>query len=256
MAFLPDKQVYQSSTDIFGNQYFLLKERGYNSLYRERLALGQLWIKDQRNITQPLSAAIPSLQQSFSAVNTEDPSLSATDLNTQLASGFKTFDVMFDVLELETKDFLLFTKINFNWDNEDELIYTVADDSNIFSLYNSNYAGHWFFPEEKKITFCIVQSSDNGFVYPKMYSIDMDSFTITNILLSAETSPLIVQTTSLQLTSFEQSVFTYNKDTKTYNISFICKGTTYDNIIVESIYLTQLGEAVEYSSVIALTPNS
>jgi hypothetical protein len=301
MSFLPDKQVYQSKTDIFGNQYFLLKDRGYSSLYAEKRALGQVWIKDQRNFTQPLSTAIPSIQESFGVFKTSDcpcesyyyyytymetlsilsdtiidgdlnvfttldaevDVLPITDISVQIASGFRNMDVMFDILELETRDFVLFTKINFNYDVVDGSgisfeapIYTTTDESCIFCIGLGKYAGHWFFPEEKRITFCIVQSSDKGFIYPSLYSLDIDEFTVTNILLSAEISPLITQTTALHLTSFEQPVFTYNKDTRTYNIAFICKGTTYENIIVESIYLTQLGDSVQYTSVVAFTPNS
>jgi hypothetical protein len=250
----PVRQVYQWQSDIFGNQYFLLKERGFTSLYQERQSVGQLWVRDQRNIVQPLSTALPTMFESFSIFSTA----AAHELN---LVGFKRFDMFFDVISLETPNFIMFAKLNFDYagNNGSGEIYTVADNSYIFDLKTTEggkYGGHWFFPEEKRLTFCIMRSSVSGFVYPDLKSIDLDSFVVETILLNNNTNSLITQTSSLNITSYEQPVFTYNNITQTYNISFICKGTTYADIIVETIYLTQFGNFVEYTSVKALTPNS
>ena len=147
----------------------------------------------------------------------------------------------------------MFNKINFDYNTN-----VIDFDINNLHLINLSASGHedkfagtWFFDREKLVTVATLVSSVSG-IYPALRSYDIDSNVMKYIYntQSVDTNQL----SALQLNSIEEPVFTYNKDTKTYVMTFIGKSNIYTSFVLINLYIKNNGEDYEVSKVSVITP--
>ena len=112
------------------------------------------------------------------------------------------------------------------------------------------------FDEEKSITLATLMSADymTGVYYPQLYSINLDNNEFVKEF-DGYNDQQINQLSAVQLTSIEDPVFTYNKLTKTYNMSFIGRSINYSNIVVNSINILDLDLKDRVTGVYSIIPN-
>ena len=235
-----DTFIFQWKTDIFGNQYTLLKDTTITGVYNKRQAYGEMWMRNQESIIAPISAIFPTYdlyQDSISSVN----------------YSIKDFDLWFDTLMLKTSSHVIIEHLSFDWVNN--TIYTIADNIDVIDLQTSSggqYGGHYLFDEEKLVTFCQVLSDvDHNTVYPILYNYDIDSIEKTT-LFNLSGNSMINDLSALQLSVIEEPKFSYNENTKTYNISFI----GYSDIYTGIIFITMnINNTNGLENVYAITPS-
>ena len=244
----PNKKVYQWSTDIFNNQYFLLKDRIYDSLYEERIQVGELWSRSETNLILPISAALSGF---YDTVNSFSENAA-----TEMANGqIKSFEVWFDTMMIETPNFVLFSKLNFDFENNDS-VFTIADEVTIYELLSCDdtvFAGTWFYPEEKKAVMCNISNS-TGYYYPIMYNLDLETFEFKNIFTD-NLSGAIQGLSAFTFTEVEKPVFTYNNVTKTYDVSFKCETAGHVYPLITTIKMNDEDTKISYNNVSVIVPN-
>lgn len=231
--------IYQWKTDIFGNQYALFKDDSLTNIYDRKLAYGDMWMRGLDWIISPISAAFPTYdlyQNSMSSVSYR----------------IIDFDVWYDTLMLKTSSHVILEHLNFDYDNN--ILYTIADQINVIQLDTANgskYGGHWLFDEEKRVTLChIVSDSSINIVYPVLYNYDLNVYKKT-LLFNFSGNSMLNEISSLVLNSIEEPVFSYNINTKTYNVSFIGHSANYNGIIITTM---NINEVNGLESVYSITP--
>ena len=227
-----DKFIYQWKTDIFGNQYALLKDKTINSLYALDQAPGELWARDKRGYVTPGSVLLSGVYESLYFVS---PQVSAEIVNNQI----KDIDLWFDTLMIETSSNVIIQKLNFNYDTGE--IHSIVNTVRVIDLSGGKFGGVWFFDEEKSVTLTTLISSRTqpGVVYPQIYSLELDTTDLVKEFDGYNVSQMN-QISTVGLTSVEDPVFTYNNITKTYNMSFIGHTPLYNSIVVNSINILDL----------------
>ena len=231
--------IYQWKTDIFGNQYALLKDNSLSGVYDKRQAYGQMWMRNQENIIAPISAIFPTYDIYQNSVS-------------PVSYNIKDFDLWYDTIMFKTSSHVIIEHLSFDWDNN--TLYTIADDINVIDLSASNggvYGGHWLFDEEKRVTLCqMLFDYENNTVYPILYNYDIDSVQKTT-MFNFKNHYMINALSALELYMIEEPVLTYNMDNRTYNISFVGHSYYYNGIIITSINVNQ---TLGIDSVVSITP--
>lgn len=238
------KQVWQWKTDLYSNTFALLKTLSGQSMYSKAVQSGDLWTRNCRNVVQPASASLSALFVNYATLEGYPP-LSAEMYNIQ------NFDIFYDTIMLKTPNYLLFNKIQFDFDTN-ELSFNI-DESHVINLSanNAKFAGIWFFNNDKDVTIATLVSSTSG-IYPELQNLDLEDNALTYIYndLAPETNQL----SSLNLTSLSDPVFTYNSDSFTYNMTFIGYSSNYSGMILNTIYIKDSGDSHYISKVTAITP--
>lgn len=237
-------QVYQWKTDIFGNQYALLKGNKFNelSIYDKKHKVpGVIWTRSTRNILQPASK---SLIEVFKDI--QPPELSATGgyevstitngvttYTTYLTSGVLDIDLWFDTLMLYTSTGLYFYNLKFDYDTN--TIYSIADSVNYIITQNSIYGGTWFHEQDKKVTVCTLLSCGSQ-IRPILRSLNLETNTL-DIIFDKESIYTDISTSGHFYTILDHPVFTYDYKTKTYNISY---ASYTENSILSGMFLNSI----------------
>lgn len=205
---MPNKYIYKWKTDIFGNDYSLIKPLSTEStIYSKRTALGSIWTRDARNIIQPGIASLADVYNKFERVTISD--------------NIQEFDIWYDTAMFYTGSAIAINKILFDYDTNE--ITAIADNTHEIILCNAKYADCWFYEEDKRVTLATVASGDSAsgaYFYPVLYDLNLENNDITKIsLFSSDTT--IRSLTSVGLSAYSDLVFTYNYQTKLYNIAFL-----------------------------------
>jgi hypothetical protein len=234
-----DTFIYQWKTDIFGNQYVLLKDDTLDGVYDKRQAVGNMWMRNQESIIAPISAIFPTYdlyQDSLSSVSYI----------------LKDFDMWYDTLMLKTSSHVIIEHINFDWDNN--RIYTIADNIRAIDLSvdtGGKYGGHWLFDEEKRVTLCqVLSDANNNTVYPVLYNYDIDSVEMTTLYNLSGNSQINAMS-ALYLTHIEDPSFTYNKNTKNYDLSFVGYSDRYVGMLITTM---NINENTGLNSIYSIAP--
>lgn len=243
------KQLWQWKSDLFGNQYALLKDvSACNTMYEKKQQIGELVIRDNRNIVMPSSAIFSSFYDKYTSL-TNNYSISSEIYN------LKDFDIWYDTIMTRSTNYLIVNKINFDYSTN--VIELNTDGSYVMQLnavgHDDKFAGSWFFDNEKLVTLATMVSSASG-IYPQLKQYDLvknEMFTIYNTP-TTDTAQLSL----LNLTEIEDPAFTFNKDTRTYVISFIAKSSSYTSFILVNIYIKDNSGDCTITKVSAITPSN
>ena len=198
-------------TDIFGNHYGFFKNNlvksyspGILSGYPNATLLNEVQITPLSSLydiknKQPGSiyiryfddTAVNPLSSALSAVFVKYPPYIKTDLQNSVID----FDLIFNTLILETPKFLIFDKLNFDFDTKQfETKYTKPT---YFEKYKNSHdletnSNFWYDSESKKIivSFLSLVSSTSGSsktLYPKIYEADINDLKFKKMYPSNET---------------------------------------------------------------------
>lgn len=244
--FVSDKQVWNWKTDIFNNQYSLLKTLSGQSIYEKRQAVGDLWIRTYNNIVQPASSVLSALYIDYTILG-QTPPLSAEIFQ------IKDFDIFYDTLLIQTENYIVLNKILFDF--ETGLLDFDINNIHVINLQengNQNkYGGTWFFENNKTVTLSVLVSTTSA-IYPRLYELDLNTNRLKYIYNTStiETNML----SALHLNSLDNPVFTYNNTTQTYNMSFICHSQDYNSFLLGKFFITDSGDEHTLKKVSVITP--
>jgi len=241
---IPEDTLYHWKVDIFGNQYFLLKDKNITGLYNKKITTGDMWVRNVDGRVSPASAMLSAFYQDCNVLTT--PSVSLT-------GKFKSFDLWYDTLMIQTSSSIVINKIiyDYNTSNIDSLAYNIKT----IGLNDNHLAGTWLFEEPKKVAICTLVSADygSGIYYPEVYLLDLNTFELDKQYTGYNNSD-INQMSSLQLTSIEAPVFTYNYTQKMYNLAFLGYGLVYGDMVLNTINIKNLDSTCEIDSIYCITP--
>jgi hypothetical protein len=235
-------RVYQWKTDIFGNQYALLKAGIADATIYEKKhkTSGSMWTRDNRNIILP---AVSSLSNVFEYI---PPAASGTDYITSVLD----MDIWFDTLMIYTSTGLYF--FHLNYDYEDGIISSTSDEINYIITQNSKFGGTWFHEEDKKVTICTLMSC-NDQIRPVLRSLDLDTNKMSYLY---NVSSTYTDMSTVSLTSYDYPLFTYDKNTRTYNVGYFGNSNTKDGVYFTTINLRDYGNYLDIISSKTITPNA
>jgi hypothetical protein len=239
-------QAYKWKTDVFSNQYTLLKDIRSKSIYDKRNEPGFIWTRDLANIIRPATESMKEVYDNFIALDSTTSSL--------LSTSILDFEIWFDMLMIRVPNILLFAKIQFDYDNN--RIYSIADNIHRIYLCNGKFGDTWFHEEDKYVTICTLLSSsinNSIYYYPKLYELDLET-NIMKIAYNGNNVTDYTTLTSLSLSSVEDPVFTYNIETKVYNIAFIGHSTTREGMYFTTININHFGDTYNLQSYRVITP--
>ena len=227
------QQIYQWKTDIFGNQYAVLKNNFLDaSIYNKKhYRPGTLWTRNARNIIQPANV---SLAKVFTVI----PDISGIDIISMVneTSGVLDMDIWFDTMMIYTAPALFFFRLDFDYDTG--IISSTSDESNYILTTNSKFGGTWFFSDDKKVTVCTLLSCGDQ-IRPILRSLDLETSQMSYLYnITASDTDM----SSFSLSSYDHSVLTYDTNTKTYNISYISYSTEKAGMYLTTINIRDYGE--------------
>lgn len=242
-----DKQVYQWKTDIFGNQYAVLKSNFQAaSIYdKKHTYSGSLWTRNTRNIVEPANI-------SLSGVFDYTFPISGIDISSMVyeTSAVLDIDIWFDTLMIYTSSVLFFAHLNFDYDTG--IISSTSDDINYIITDNSKFGGTWFHEEDKLVTICTLISCGDQ-IRPILRTLNIETNQLNYIYNSDST---YTNMSSFMLSSYEHPVFTYEKDTKTYNISYLGYGTALSGMYLTTMNIRNHGEQYDIITAKTIIPKA
>ncbi len=182
-----DKQIYNWVTDIFGNQYTLLKDIKNSSPYEQKNIPGELWVQKTSKVVQPAYKALSGVFDTYKGL----------EVYSELTGGgIRKIDMFFDTLYIETSSAIFLEKINYEYERDN--IYSFVDSSHIISLiapisiglrreFNSltgvsvaQVGDTWFFPEQKIVLLSICELSSNQII-PHLFELDIVNETFSKV---------------------------------------------------------------------------
>lgn len=216
-------QLASWGTDIYGSNYGVYKplkdiSGNYISIYdRRHKTTGELWIRTAYDTIIKGTTALSSIYSKHQ----NNPSI-YSELS---SNNVRNFDVVYDVLIIELENYVILEKITFDYDNN--IFVNTNTTSKIFNISGDNilYGGFWFHDKLNTITINMCISSSYGgipYIYPKLYSIDVDKFNMEMIYSGEEETTLLMPTTAT-FTDIDAPLIAYNNDTDTFNITILSK---------------------------------
>lgn len=260
----PNQDLFAWQTDVFGNQYSLYKNNLVSGgLYYKAKMPGNLWVKTIDSTTTPAPSALNKIFSKYQNNNS---------VYTQLYNNnIINIEVFFDTIVIELTNNVLYEKITFDYDDytirptaQNYLpISTGLTTSNALStqllrttygIPGSNaitwFAGNWYNENEKNITICTLLSSTlsgtntsvvdtsgvSSIFIPVLYGVDLNNPTSRTRLFPKYDTDFTKYVYPLnEPTEIVTPVFTYNKDTNAYIVSFFKFSNNILNLISYTI---------------------
>ena len=191
--------------------------------------LGHLYYRNSNtSLIAPLSTAL-------SAIFARYPD----NIESELNNGILNFDIVYDVLQFETKNYLVFTKISFDYETN-TIKSAVINDTYFYKGLNSDYENTstvWFNEKENSLVFCKtnlfydLSATNYKIIYPEIYTISINNLNVTklypteNILtfLKLQDYSLLDKNIDLNIVSIEKPLLNYDSETEIYCMSYIGK---------------------------------
>ena len=226
MSQFDNKILFEWKTDIFNNHYGLYKE-DTGSTFQNSINTGSLFVRNYKDLINAASAELVDVSLF------RDRSISGNEIT--------NFDIFFDTIMIQTSGTVYFEKISYDYD--DGRIFSIADERRVIDLSANSggyFAGTWFEEEPKFLTICNIISAD-GYVYPEVRTLDVNTNVLTQVYpnTATELTSFESQLSSLYMQTMEPPVFTKNSLTKLFNVSFLGFNETLypDNFALVSINL-------------------
>ncbi len=212
-AALSGTQIYQWKTDIFGNQYMILKDIKGKQTYDKKYAPGTLWTRDLNNGVKPGAISLSAIYSNAIAFD--------SSISVSLSTNILDIDIWNDTLMIRIPEYILITKLSFDY--EQNQIYPTANNLQTISLANCNFGDVWFSEGTNRVTLCVLSSAVGGtgiYFYPRLYDLDIETTNLVEVYNGQNDTQLSTMT-SLALTIVEDPTFTYNTNTHIFNVAFI-----------------------------------
>jgi len=225
--------------------YSITATQEQTSLYNARnVQYGDILFREPGStVIQPISAAL-------SATFVKYPTAVSNEINTSTIN----FDVYYDTLQIETENYLVFEKLNFNHNNINQhsgsvfnIITRGATDVSINPEFEK-FANTWFIESTKQLvvikTALLADSSTTNYkiIYPKISILNLDNLQSTQVYPREKDSLLTFDELSifslsnkdieLDIVEIEKPLLNFNNDTNTYILSYIARDTAYSTYIV------------------------
>ena len=208
-----EKELDCWTSDIYGNQYGLFKELSGVPVDERRNVTGELWTRTNDQMVDPAYVSLSSVFEPFKTIS---PSVYSELTGT----GIEYVDCYFDTLFIETPSVVIFTSVEYNYD--DSMIESVFDDTR-YKILSSDFRfdQNWFFSKTKIITSLFTQLTGSNF-FPVMYQLDISLKKLKKIfpLDSVNNSNLINGLSSLSIQTVSRGLLHYNSSLRTYLISY------------------------------------
>ncbi len=216
------KYAFQWKTDIFGNQYALLKDINNDSIYDKRLQSGFIVTRNTRNIIQLATISLSTIYNDFYTLN--------NNISTELAANVLDFDIFYDTLMFKLSSYILLSKIDFNYDTGE--ITSSIDNSRWINLSGAKFGGTWFFDEDKKVVFSKlnIENDTEYKISTKLYNLDINTNDLT--LIYDNSSIDITYTAVYGITGIEEPVLTYDNIYDRYNITLIANSSALSGMVL------------------------
>lgn len=221
------------STDVFGNQYGLLKEN--TSLSARSATPGEIWVRTNNQSVQPGYVALSSLYDTFD-VN------SSTYFD--LMSNVLSIDCFFTTLTIQTSGAVVFAELDYDYNNS--AITSNADSTKTIMLTAGVFEFNqtWYHPAKKQIISLFTNTSANQF-WPELYKVDIarnQEYTkmfpsiSDQLTICSETSALTANSGVITYNSlFDQYMITYSGFSQTGPFLAVLKVADEENLVLKSI---------------------
>lgn len=231
------------------NTFVNLRIPNRNTLYQSSLTSlnDRLNIYDTRNseygeffyrnidssIILPVSAALSSVFIKY-------PNYIIEEINNKVVN----FDIYYDILQIETENYLIFEKIEFNYENN-QIKSSSTRETAVFKGNTKNFnsiSNVWFNEQNNELIFAQISlynanSATNFKIpYPIIYTIDLATLSFIQRypykdLAELNRNDLIEFSLSgtgenIEIVKLEKPVMSYNPETNTYNITYLYKDTS------------------------------
>jgi hypothetical protein len=216
-------------TDIYGNQYGLYKNLSGVPARSARDVSGEIWVRKKNQSVEPSYKALKDVFENYKYLNIY------SDLT---GSGVKKIDTFFESLYIETEKYIIFEKINYDFNTS--RIYSSVDNSRVISLdlpvqtnlkkdlsnnevtINTVYSkpgDTWFFPDKKEVCVSVCGVSGNN-IYPEVYKLNLIDLTFNKIFpVESQDITTLNELSSLSITSIQSPVLSHNTLLNEYILS-------------------------------------
>jgi len=204
-------------------------------------------IYDSRYVTEGIlyyknanTAKVESVQNALSSVYEKYPSI----ISDSIKSGVVDFDIIYNVIFVETKDYLIIDKLNYNYQNNN--VEPFDSSKNYLPIYSSNKnlekTSTIFFNEKssqvylvRTVLFSDLSCTNTKIIYPEIYKIDIASPDLVKLYPNFETTyqNLSVFThldVDTNIERIDKPILSYNEDTQTFLINYFAKNS--NNVFV------------------------
>lgn len=205
------------------------------SIYESRYVTeGTLYYKNAN------TAKVETLENALSTVYEKYPST----ISNSIKNGVIDFDIFYNVIFVETKDYLVIDKLNYNYQTNN--IEPFDSSKNFLPIYsadkNLEKTSTIFFNEKtnqtffaKTVLFSELSCSNKKIIYPEIYKIDVASPNLVKLYPNFETTyqNLSVFThldDDTNIERIDKPILSYNEDTQTFLINYFAKNS--NNVFV------------------------
>lgn len=223
-----EQQVDCWTTDVFGNQYGLIKNLKNVPVSEYSNTAGELWVRTNVGVTMPSQKA---LSATLIGLKGNDSGL----YNELIGQGVYSIKNYFNTLFIETSSAVTFVNLEYLYSAE--LLDSYLD--NIQSIYNTQsftFDNTWFFAKEKKVITLFTQTSSN-FFSPVLYQTDVNVFRTNQIfpnnVFSVYANLSSPNLSSIDVSTLSRGLITYNSLKETFLVTYNGKDVNGQLFIVD-----------------------
>ena len=210
------KMVYAFKTDMFGNQYYLIKSNNGLDIASQKVVDGVVYV---RTVSDKIKLLTEYIDLSFL---TDGETIIA-----DIASKAKSLEVFYDTLMIVSESYIVIVKCEFDY--EAGTLIPIKSKSHVLNVYNPDdydyetydaYADLWF-SENLNVVDFVNFNDDNAVINPTFYELTLDG-KLNELVFDSQT--LLDSAYSDELDKYnviEPPVLTKNPDTDQYHLTFI-----------------------------------
>lgn len=223
------KTTHKFKSDIYGFEYALLKEDLDLDLYNYKTVDGEILVKTLDRKIETLDSILPSAYKNYKIY---------PNLYSEMLTGIQDLELFFDTLMFVTSNYVIYEKINYNFESEVLSINPTNTHILTLSSLSSTYSDVWFFESDNYfLTFLgqeqQISSPPSKVLFPKVYRSELSNDTFTEV--EVENLELLNGLTSVDVSRFEIPVVTFDAYRNMFNMgtmAYYDKGAAEDfNII-------------------------
>ena len=212
--------------------------RNHSIYYTRNVLPGNIYVRNSNSsLIAPISSALSAVYTKYTTISSY-----GTTISNEINLSAINIDVFYDVIKIETQNHLLYDKIGFDYMNN------VVTNLNQYSIINRGYnqayekfSNSWFNEKNKQLIVCqtklfyALSATNFNIVYPKIYSIDLNTAQSTQLFPVVSDTLLTTKMLSsfslsgtnlnIQIVKIEKPILAYNDTTNTYNLTYLGKDT-------------------------------
>lgn len=242
-----EKSVERWFSDIYGNQYGLVKNLNGIAVSDQKNVLGELWVRTNDQKVIPGSKFL---------INVYDKFKHKPFYSNLFGENIKTIECFLDTLIIETVSALILLPLEYDY--ETSVVTTSYDNAILVENLSAfkKYEGSWVFPKTKSITLLFTERDifSNNFV-PVLYSLSLDTRKFSKIFPNKpdDLNDVANGIANINFGQIEQAVFSYNSIRQTYLITYLGKQTNNAPLVID--FKIEQQENLKITSIDRYIPN-